>query len=51
MNFLRITDDANADDLREAIRNLRAKQDACRDQQIYTEIDDDLFELIGMLGA
>lgn len=49
MRFLRITDDATDDELREAITNLRAKQLRACIPSTYAEIGEDIDELLDLL--
>lgn len=49
MRYLRITDDATPEDIREAIANLRAKQRACALAEIRDDIGADIDELLEML--
>lgn len=48
MRYLVITDDATRDDLEEAIRNLRAKQQRACIESTRQEIADDIDELLGL---
>lgn len=51
MRYLRITDDASPEELREAIANLRAKQQACSLSEIREDISADIDELLDLLSA
>jgi hypothetical protein len=50
MHFICITDDAEPDDIREAIGHLRAKRRACQVETIRLEIDEDVDELLDLLS-
>lgn len=50
MRYLLVTDDASADDLREAITNLRAKQRRACIQSTRDELDADINELLDLLA-
>ena len=51
MRFLLITDDATADELREAILHLREKQRRAVIQSTRDELDADMSELLDLLAT
>ena len=51
MKYLVITDDATADDLREAITHLRDKQRRAVIQSTRDELDADMGELLDLLAT
>jgi hypothetical protein len=51
MRYLVVNDDASADDLREAITHLRAKQRRACIQSTRDELDADISELLDLLAV